>query len=181
MMFYRFIAASVLVFAGTACTTLPEPEAAAASAAPYLGGRAQRIDDLRYVGGQPGADDLAELKAAGITKVINFRTPPEMDELGFDEPKILADLGIAYINIPMGGDEFGYTPEQVSALKDALTPGEKVLLHCTIGWRASVVTIAYLVQEEGMALDDAMQYAQHWWPLQLEKMLGRKLELKFAD
>ncbi|MFK7888184.1 MAG: hypothetical protein AB8G16_15090 [Gammaproteobacteria bacterium] len=162
-----------------ACTTAPVTPVE--SAAPYLESKAQRLDDLRYVGAQPGANDFKALKAAGITKVINFRTPPEMEELGFDEPKILQELGIEYINIPMGGDDYGYTSNQISALKDALRPGEKVLLHCTIGWRASVVTVAYLVQEEGLPLDEAMVHAQHWWPLQLEKMLGRELELKFAD
>lgn len=166
----------VLAIAGCATTPPPsEPDT------PYLERGAERLDSLRYIGGQPGAADFAALKAAGFTKVINFRTPPEMDELGFDEPTILKELGIEYVNIPMGGDEYGYTPAHVAALKDALEPGQKTLLHCTIGWRASAVTVAYLVQEEGMPLDEAMTHAQRWWPLQLEKMLDRKLALKYAD
>lgn len=179
----------VLIIAGAAlcaCAATPPAPPSATTAAPertpYLGVDAQPLGDNRYVGSQPDADDFAELKAAGITKVINFRTPPEMDDLGFDEPQILEDLGIEYVHIPMGGDEYGYTSEQVDALVSALDdPNEKVLLHCTIGWRASIVTVAYLVREEGVPLDEAMTHAQRWWPLQLEKMLGRPLKLSFDE
>ncbi|MEL6210190.1 MAG: sulfur transferase domain-containing protein, partial [Pseudomonadota bacterium] len=125
-----------------ACATAPEaPTPPTEEREAYLGVDAQPLGEHRFVGAQPDADDFAELKAAGIAKVINFRTPPEMDELGFDEPQILADLGIEYVHIPMGGDEYGYTAAQVDALASALSdPDEKVLLHCTIGWRASMVT-----------------------------------------
>ncbi len=165
-----------------ACATAPPAPQSEPQRTPYLGNDAKAIDKYRYVGSQPQADDFAELKAAGITKVINFRTPPEMDDLGFDEPQRLADLGIEYVHIPMGGDDYGYTAGQVDALASALTdPNEKVLLHCTIGWRASMITVAYLVREEGVPLDEAMTHAQRWWPLQLEKMLGRPLKLEFAQ
>ncbi|MEM6640473.1 MAG: sulfur transferase domain-containing protein [Pseudomonadota bacterium] len=169
--------ASVLLVAGCATTrdsTTPPPV--------YLGDGAKAVNDHVYVGGQPDVEQFAELKNAGITKVISFRRPEEMAKLGFDEPAELAALGIDYINIPMGGDDPGYTPAQVDALTRALDdPNEKVLLHCTIGWRASVITVAYLVQEKGLSLDEAMTHAQHWWPLQLSKMLNRPLALSFAD
>ena len=149
---------------------------------PYLGDGAFPVGDRLYVGGQPDAMDFAELKAAGITKVVSFRTPPEMADLGFDEPALLGELGIDYINIPVGGDEYGYTQGQIGALAEVLDgTDEKVLLHCTVGWRASMATVAYLVQEENMPLDEALSHAQRWWPLQLEKMLGRPLELRFAE
>ena len=38
-----------------------------------------------------------------------------------------------------------------------------------------------VVREEGVPLDEAMTHAQRWWPLQLEKMLGRPLKLEFVE
>jgi protein tyrosine phosphatase (PTP) superfamily phosphohydrolase (DUF442 family) len=42
----------------------------------------------------------------------------------------------------------------ISAIK--ASDGE-VLLHCTVGWRASHVWAAYLVKEKGMSYEDAVK------------------------
>src|SRR5690348_10297543 len=45
-----------------------------------------------FIGGQPTEKALREMKAQGVTTVINLRTPPEMAQIGFDEAKVVADL-----------------------------------------------------------------------------------------
>jgi len=53
----------------------------------------------------------------------------------------------------------------------------KVLLHCRSGYRASVITVAYLIEVQGMPIDEAVSHAEGWWPLELEKVLGEPLSL----
>ena len=175
----RTMTATLLACALTGCASAP-PEPAE-DHKPYLQEKAHMVDARYSIGPQPDKRDLQALKDAGFTKVISFRRPVEMAKLDFSEPDELAALGIDYHNIPVGGDDFGYTPEQAEALSSALEGADKVLLHCAGGWRASVITIAYLVNEQGMPLEEAMTHAQDWWPLQLEKVLDRKLTIGFAE
>ncbi len=176
----RTLTATVLTCALAGCASTPAP-APTEDIKPYLQDEAHVVDERYVIGPQPKLRDLQALKDAGFTKVINFRTPDEMAKVDFNEPDELAALGIAYAQIPVGGDDFGYTPEQAVALSSALEGSDKVLLHCAGGWRASVITIAYLINEEGMPLEEAMAHAQGWWPLQLEKVLDRKLTIGYAE
>lgn len=43
------------------------------------------VDGRLFIGPQPDARDLQNLKSEGIERVINFRRPEEMAKLGFDE------------------------------------------------------------------------------------------------
>jgi hypothetical protein len=58
-----------------------------------------------------------------------------------------------------------------------------VLLHCTIGWRASCLWVAYLIREQGFALPDALARGEAIaiTPDPLEGLLGRPLALQYAD
>lgn len=175
---FRSMIAALLACAFAGCASAP-PQSTE-DKKPYLEDKAHKVDERYVIGPQPDMGDLQALKEAGFTKVINFRTPEEMEKVDFNEPDELAALGIDYHNIPVGGDDYGYTPQQAVALSSALEGADKVLLHCAGGWRASVITIAYLINEEGMSLDEAMTHAQGWWPLQLEEVLDRKLTIDYA-
>jgi hypothetical protein len=58
-----------------------------------------------------------------------------------------------------------------------------VLLHCTIGWRASCLWVAYLIREQGFALPDALARGEAiaLSPDPLESLLGRALTVQFAE
>lgn len=120
-----------------------------------------KVGDDMFIGGQPTEKALRELKAQGVTTVINLRTPPEMAQIGFDEAKTVADLGMKYVYIPMrGNDEFPYSPAELKKFTDAMADAEgKVLLHCTIAWRASHLWGAYLIQQ-GVPTDQALRHAR---------------------
>lgn len=140
-----------------------------------------------YVSGQPSADALRDLAAKGIKAVISLRTPMEMNnraQVPFDEAALAAELGIAYINVPLGGPDTPYTPEAVDKVVAAIKAASgDVLLHCTIGWRASHMWAAYLVKEKGMTYEDAVRHAeainlrgytpQNSSPLPVDSLLGR--------
>ena len=146
-----------------------------------------RLGDDLYISGQPTERGLQELKAAGVTTVVNLRTPEEMQRIKFDEPALAASLGMKYIAIPMRGNaQFPYSPEAVTRFADALRSANgKVLLHCTVAWRASHLWAAYLIKERGVSVDSALanarainlmdEHRQNNGPLPVEEFLGRRL------
>jgi uncharacterized protein (TIGR01244 family) len=122
-----------------------------------------RVGDDVFVGGQPTEQGLREMKRLGVTTVVNLRTPEEMHKsVKFDEPALVAQLGMKYVYLPVRGSaDFPYSPETVTKFADAVrgTHG-KVLLHCTVGWRASHLWAAYLIRERGVPVDEALANAR---------------------
>ena len=119
-------------------------------------------DDL-LIGGQPSERALRDMKARGITTIINLRMPQEMERIGFDEAKLISELGMKYVHIPMrGGDgENAYSPATLRKFAEAIKAADgKVLLHCTIAWRASHIWAAYLIQEHGIPDAEALAHAR---------------------
>jgi uncharacterized protein (TIGR01244 family) len=110
--------------------------------------RYAKVGDDLFVAGQPTERALREMKAQGVTVVVNLRTPPEMARIGFDEEKLIAELGMKYVYLPVRGDaQFPYSPETLKKFTDVMKGAEgKVLLHCTVAWRASHLWGAYLIQ-----------------------------------
>jgi uncharacterized protein (TIGR01244 family) len=119
-------------------------------------------EDL-FIAGQPTERALREMKRLGVTTVINLRMPQEMERVGFDEAKLIAELGMKYVHIPMrgGNGEHAYSPETLRKFAEAMKAADgKVLLHCTIAWRASHIWAAYLIQEHGVPDADALAHAR---------------------
>ncbi len=121
-----------------------------------------RVGDDMFIGGQPTERALRELKAQGVTMVVNLRTPPEMQRIGFDEAALLKELGMKYVYLPMRGDSvFPYSPATLKSFADAMKGADgKVLLHCTVAWRASHLWGAYLIQERGVSEADALTHTR---------------------
>lgn len=107
------------------------------------------VGDDMFIAGQPTEEALRDLKAKGVTTVVNLRMPEEMAQIGFDEAALLRELGIAYVHIPMRGSvEHPYGPKQLDEFAAAMDSAHgKVLLHCTIAWRASHLWAAYLIRD----------------------------------
>jgi uncharacterized protein (TIGR01244 family) len=122
-----------------------------------------RLGDDIFIGGQPTEKALREMKAKGVTVVVNLRSPEEMKTaVKFDEPALIQELGMRYVYIPMRGTpEFPYSPDAITKFADAVnTANGKVLLHCTIAWRASHLWAAYLIKERGVAPEVALTNAR---------------------
>jgi uncharacterized protein (TIGR01244 family) len=170
---------SRLTLACVAALLLPAPASAqrlahsgklAALPAPYAmdtTGRFEaaiaRVGDDIFIGGQPTERGLREMKARGVTTVVNLRTPEEMRRtVPFDEPALVAKLGMTYVYLPVRGTaDYPYSPEIVTKFADALQKSNgKVLLHCTIAWRASHLWAAYLIRERGIPVDEALANAR---------------------
>ena len=114
-------------------------------------------DDL-FIAGQPTEKALRDLKAKGVTTVINLRMPEEMKQIGFDEEALVKELGMNYVHIPMrGSPENPYGPKQLDTFAAAIAAAQgKVLLHCTVAWRASHLWAAYLIRDRKVPVATAL-------------------------
>ena len=124
--------------------------------------RYAKVGDDMFIGGQPTEKALRELKAQGVTTVVNLRMPAEMERIPFDEAKVAAELGLNYVRIPMRGasPDSGYTPAALQKFADVMKSADgKVLLHCTIAWRASHLWAAYLMTK-GVPDEDAVKHTR---------------------
>ena len=124
---------------------------------------AVRVGDDMFISGQPTAQALRELRAQGVTTVVNLRMQEELDRaVKFDEPGTIASLGMQYVHIPMRGTpEAPYSPAAVTKLAEVLANAKgKVLLHCTVAWRASHLWAAYLIRERGVNVNTALTHAR---------------------
>ncbi len=121
------------------------------------------VGDDVFIGGQPTERALRELKARGVTTVVNLRSPEEMSrQVRYDEAALVRSLGMTYVHLPMRGNaEFPYSPAAVTQFAEAMKAAEgKVLLHCTIAWRASHLWAAYLIQERGVPVATALAHTR---------------------
>ena len=119
------------------------------------------VGDDFIIGGQPTEKALREMKAKGVTTVVNLRSPSEMARIGFDEAKLITDLGMKYVYIPVRGDSaYPYSPAALEKFTEVMRTNDgKVLLHCTVAWRASHLWGAYLIQQ-GVSPADALTHAR---------------------
>src|SRR6187397_2444537 len=117
------------------------------------------VGDDMFIGGQPTEKAIRELKAKGVTTIVNLRMPEEMTRVGFDEAALAKELGIKYVHIPMRGTpENPYGPKQLDTFTEAMASADgKVLLHCTVAWRASHLWAAYLIRERKVPVATALE------------------------
>jgi uncharacterized protein (TIGR01244 family) len=116
-----------------------------------------------FISGQPTADALRDLHARGVTTVVNLRTPEEMSKrVSFDEAALVKNLGMQYVYIPVRGNaEFPYSPDALKTFAAAMSDAKgKVLLHCTVAWRASHMWAAYLIQYRHVPVETALAQAR---------------------
>src|ERR1051326_7013939 len=118
-------------------------------------------DDL-WIGGEPSEKGLRDLKAQGVTTGVSLRRATAANRYNFDEPALVKELGMNFIRIPLAGDSiYPYSPDALKTFTKAMTEANgKVLLHCTIAWRASHMYAAYLIQERHVPVDTALNYAR---------------------
>jgi uncharacterized protein (TIGR01244 family) len=120
------------------------------------------VGDDMFIGGQPTEKAIRDLHARGVTTIVNLRMPEEMTRVGFDEAALARELGIKYVHIPMRGTpENPYGPKQLDAFAAAMAAADgRVLLHCTVAWRASHLWAAYLIRERQTPVSTALAQAR---------------------
>ncbi len=114
-----------------------------------------RHDALKGIttAGQPSADALAAIAAAGYKTVIDLRAPNE--DRGLDEKKTVEGLGMSYVNLPVNGAG-GVSYENANALDKLLADVPKpVLVHCASSNRVGAL-LSLRAKLKGTGSDKAL-------------------------
>lgn len=110
-----------------------------------------------YFAGQPDANAIREMQKRGVKRIINLRSPMEMD-FSF-EKELCEELGLEYIELPIL-DNSGFDAENVKALNELLADTtEPEFIHCGTANRVAGWAITYLVDKKGMDFDEAVEIA----------------------
>jgi protein tyrosine phosphatase (PTP) superfamily phosphohydrolase (DUF442 family) len=108
-------------------------------------------------GGQPNAAQLRALKDAGGEIVLDIRDP--MEPRVMDEPALVRELGMEYVNIPVGAGSLndGTLERILAVLRGA---GDRtVFFHCGSGSRVGGALIPYFILDQSMEEEDAVDQA----------------------
>jgi protein tyrosine phosphatase (PTP) superfamily phosphohydrolase (DUF442 family) len=108
-------------------------------------------------GGQPTAEQLKALKAAGGDVVLDLRDP--MEPRPVDEAAMVRQLGMEYINVPVraGALDDATLDRVLAALRAA---GDRtVFFHCGSGSRVGGALIPYFILDLEMDEQDAVDQA----------------------
>ena len=114
---------------------------------------------LEYVAtaGQPEEEHLRRLAEAGYKTVIDLRASEE--DRGFDEPEVVRQAGMEYVNIPVGHE--GIEDKTFEQFRQLMKDPEHrpVLVHCSSANRVGALLIPYLVLDEGKSAEEAEEVA----------------------
>jgi protein tyrosine phosphatase (PTP) superfamily phosphohydrolase (DUF442 family) len=108
-------------------------------------------------GGQPTAANLEAFKAAGGALVLDLRDP--MEPRALDEPATARRLGLEYVNVPVGaGTLSDQTLDQVLDVLRGAGDGT-LLVHCNSGSRVGGALLPYLILDQSLDEEDAVEQA----------------------
>ena len=101
-----------------------------------------RISERITTSGQPSADWLRTLKQQGFGAVV-YLAPPTVADAIKEEPQIVRAQGLEFVNIPIVFSN--PTAEDLDAFVRSMRglEGKRVLVHCQVNMRASVMVFLY--------------------------------------
>jgi protein tyrosine phosphatase (PTP) superfamily phosphohydrolase (DUF442 family) len=108
-------------------------------------------------GGQPTEQQLKAFKAAGGEVVLDNRDP--MEPRPFDEPGTVRAAGLEYISLPIVHG--AVTTDTMKRMHETMKrlAGRRALVHCSSGNRTAAGLIPYLMIEQGLDEDEAVETA----------------------
>lgn len=108
-------------------------------------------------GGQPTAEQLTALKAAGGDIVLDLRDP--MEPRPVDEAALVRELGMEYVNIPVRTGSLDDETLEHILLVLRRAADRTVFFHCGSGSRVGGALIPYFILDQGMEEEDAVGQA----------------------
>lgn len=126
-------------------------------------------------GGQPEATAWRDMRAAGVTRVINLRPTSELESR--DEASEVEASGMDYVQIDVASPD-DLTAENARQLWQALQ-GESgtVLVHCASGNRVGALLALGAAQAGGMSSQAALEFGQAAGLTKLEPIVRERLGL----
>jgi protein tyrosine phosphatase (PTP) superfamily phosphohydrolase (DUF442 family) len=123
-----------------------------------------------YRSGQLEPDQLEDaIRLYGLKTVVNFQLPgPGVDA----ERRVVEEMGIEFVNLPMPGDGFGQEAQFREVLAAIDDPARRpVLVHCARGTcRTSAAVGLYRFERDGWTIEDVsaemdrQTYREGWLP-----------------
>lgn len=131
----------------------------------------------RLVSGQPAPQELIELERAGVEHVFNAREPGELE--AWDQPAVLAALGLEYHALPIGGAD-DLDRAAVERFDRILrTIGDQpALFHCASGNRVGALFALRAGWLEGKDTETAIEIGKTYGLTRLEPAVRDKLSAK---
>ena len=108
------------------------------------------------------ADELSQMKQAGVDVLVSMLQPVEAAELGLSaEAELCAAGGIEFRSFPIPDRETPLSPaafaEFVKELQARVHAGRSVAVHCRASIGRSSLLLAALLTAEGLTPDDAFK------------------------
>ena len=120
-------------------------------------GNAAAVDDL-LIGGQPNEESLEKLAREGYRSVLTVRGEGEID---WDEQGRVEAFGMSFHRIDMSNPVNEITNDQVDAFARFMEQrAGPALVHCGSGNRAAGLWAAWLIEYQGVELEDAIRFAE---------------------
>lgn len=113
---------------------------------------------LFIVKGTPGPATFAALKAAGITHVLNLRTPAEGSFALDQETSRLA--GAEYLACPLDREPTDAALDAFRARLRGLPKGARALVYCASGNRVAGALFAFWTLDQGLGEAEALDLAR---------------------
>lgn len=136
----------------------------------------QTAIDGVYTAAQPSEAQFDEAAKAGVTTLINLRTP---EEEGFmrNEAEIAIRSGMRYVHVPVAGKE-GLTLSKARDLDAVLQSDENrpVLIHCSSGNRAGALLGLWAFKYKNLGRPEAVALAREAGATRLDTALSEKIE-----
>ena len=127
-------------------------------------GPVNRVDISEFLStsGQPAAGYFSVLADQGFEMVINLAPPQSHGSLQ-NEGGLVASRGLTYVNIPVDWDN--PEPEHFEFFAKLLSENQsrKVLVHCQVGFRASIFTFLYRAIFLQRPADEALEFVHQVW------------------
>ena len=126
-------------------------------------------------GGQPTAAAWRDLRASGVTRVVNLLPASELGSR--DEAGEVEASGMDYVQIGVSGAA-DLTPENAQLLWQAVQDDSgTVLVHCASGNRVGALLALAAQQAGGMSPRAALEFGQAAGLTQLEPIVRERLQL----
>ena len=117
---------------------------------------AQPLPNL-LTSGQPDVHHFEALKAAGVELILDIRDP--MEPRPFDEPELVRTLGMRYVNISVRQGALDDATLEAVLAEVRRSVAQPMLLHCASANRVGGALIPYLMLDQGMGEDEAIETA----------------------
>ncbi len=110
-----------------------------------------------FFAGQIDEEGLQRAKDAGVTLVLNLRSPDEHD---WDEESAVEGAGLQYANVPITGA--GFTPDAVAEIEALVKEhqAQGVLVHCASSNRVGGWLTTHMVTQHGEDLETALEFGR---------------------